>query len=487
MYTRVGSGSMTHLLGGSRTDNRQATGCRKREIMARTWLPMRYNTSVSSSVYRTHKGPFVKRPLIAIVLLLLAVLMAMPALAQDDDSGPSPVLVAQLEQLEAIVIELRGLDALRPVTRLFPSREAVIAFLAETFEAEVTDEDVFIATQFYRAFDFAGADFDLATTYLQIMGDQVAGFYNTDTGEMNVLLTGSGVLGDSLPPLEQVIYAHEFTHALQDQHFDLTLLQEIDEADAQLAALALVEGDATLLMQQFMMTSLTEAGPAALLMLLAQSMSAQASFPPDAPPILEAELSMPYLEGMEFVSALYQQGGWDAVNAAFVDPPQATAQILHPERYLQGIAPGVVEVLPGASVLGEGWELLQEATLGEFYLREYLRTQLDRRAAPRAAAGWYGDRYRLYHHAGDDARAWVLYLVWDSDQDAAAFSDAYQQFAAARMGVDGAAVGFSLCWDGADDALCLLDIIDDGRTYIAYAPTVELAAGMIVAQVDAVR
>ena len=425
--------------------------------------------------------------LLTILMLLAALVIAAPVLAQDGDDEPSPALVAELEQIEAAVSDMRGLPPLRPVTRLFPSRPAVIEFLAESFETEVTDDEVFIATQFYRAFDFAGPDFDLETTYLQIMGDQVAGFYNPDTNEMNVIPTGGGSLGDSLPPLEQVIYAHEYTHALQDQHFVLNLLDTIDEADAQLAALALVEGDATLVMQRYMTASLAESGPAALLMLLAQSLLTEAEFPADAPPILEAELTMPYLDGLDFVTALYQQGGWDAVNAAFADPPQATAQILHPERYLEGIEPGVVQVAAGEPVLGAGWELIDEATLGEFYLREYLGTQLAARDAARAAAGWYGDRYRLYHHAGDDARAWVLHLAWDSEQDAAAFSDAYQTFAAARMAEDAAASDSgALCWQGADDALCLLDFSDDARTFIAYAPSLELAAEMVAAQVDAV-
>lgn len=417
--------------------------------------------------------------------MIALLLLTGSAFAQDDGGGPSPQLVAQLEQLEATVAQLRGLEPLRAVPRLFPSRAEVIEFLAEMFEAEVTDDEVFAATQFYRAFDFVGPGFDLATMYLQIMGDQVAGFYNTSTGEMNVLLTGGGAPGDSLPPLEQVIYAHEFTHALQDQHFDLTQLDAIDEADAQLALLALIEGDATLVMQRYLL-SLAESSPAVLLLLMAQSMAMNTDFPPDAPPILEAELTMPYLDGMEFVTRLYQHGGWDAVNAAFADPPQATAQILHPQRYLDGIGPGVVEVLPVDSLLGAGWELVQEATLGEFYLREYLKTQLSRRAAERAAAGWYGDRYRLYHHAGDDTRAWVLHLMWDSEQDAEAFSDAYQTFAAARLPQrvdDGADM---ICWGGADEALCLLDFSADGRTLIAYAPTPELAAALLMAQVDAV-
>ena len=74
------------------------------------------------------------------------------------------------------------------------------------------------------------------------------GFYDPDTQEMNTLLLSGDELGDELPPIERITYAHEYTHALQDQHFGLNdyLDAIVEEPDATLAAMSLVEAPGTL-------------------------------------------------------------------------------------------------------------------------------------------------------------------------------------------------------------------------------------------------
>ena len=115
-----------------------------------------------------------------------------------------------------------------------------------------------------------------------------------------------------------------------------------------------------------------------------------------APPVLISSLSFPYSSGYRFVETLYDAGGFEAIDAAWADPPRSTEHILHPERYLAGDAPQIVTLPPLTDTLGVGWELLEDDILGEFFLREYLDQQLAAAVAERAAEGWGGDRYAVY-------------------------------------------------------------------------------------------
>lgn len=421
---------------------------------------------------------------LTMTLLILVLIVVVPISAQDTATiDISPALIEQLDNLEADVMELRGLDALSPVARFFPTRDQAVATVLRLTEEELTEDYLFEETQFYRAFDFVDDDLDLWDVYATLLADQVAGFYNSNTQEMNVLLLSGDELGDSLPPLERITYAHEYQHALQDQHFDLdTLAEGLEEPDQILAVTSIIEGDATLLMQEYMLLLLQQE-PGLALRLMGDILSLGIDVPEGTPAILEAELTMPYLQGMELVATLRNEGGWEAVNAAFANPPISTEQVLHPELYLSGEEPVAVTVADVSELLGDDWEMLFTRTLGEFYLREYLDTQLGGRAAGRAAAGWGGDRYHLYYNEATDQHAWILHVVWDTPGDSAEFFNHYQDFAASRLGTDNATFAPEdiLCWqdNATDEALCMLGTDD---VVIAYAPNWELAADMITAQ-----
>lgn len=427
---------------------------------------------------RMKQDKLVKRLILTLCLILL---VGVPVTNAQEPVAPpvSPELLDYLDDLEATVVDIRQLDTLTPVIRLFPSRQEAIDFIFALYEEEFTDDIVAESTYFYRAFGFVGDAFDLKTTILELQADQVAGFYYPETQEMNTILFTGGELGTTLPPLEQFIYSHEFTHALQDQHFGLAnYITAIEEPDQALAALALVEGDATLVAQEYM-TILIAEQPLAALQLLGFSLLGGADLPEGIPPVLENELLMPYLEGMNFVTAVRNAGGWQAVNNAYTNLPQSTEQILHPQKYLDGEAPQDVAVQAFDHVLGSGWMLVHERVLGEFYLGQHLATQLSQRAADRAAAGWGGDRYRLYYNDAADEFAWLLRIAWDSAEEMTEFSTAYADFAAAYIGSETAVDG---CWTNAETevTLCLTELAGD--TYIVFAPEAALAQEIMASQ-----
>jgi len=413
-----------------------------------------------------------------LLCLLIALVVALPLTAQDSAPPISAALLAQLEAIEAFVHNQRGLAALEPVERRFPTRDEAIAHLRALIEAELPPETNRLVSDFYIAFDLLPPGSDYRALYLSLLGQQVGGYYDTSSRTMNTLLLRGSAPGDSLPLLERIVYAHEYVHALQDQHFGIEALQAAagDDTDRGFAVLALLEGDATVVMNAYT-SALSQRSPlgVGLALLLQSAQSGGLTFPPGTPPILERELLAAYLDGAAFVSALYRAGGWDAVNAAYANLPQSSEHILHPQTYLDGDQPQAVTL--AAFDLGPDWEIIAESAFGEFYLREYLRTQLTAAAAAGAAAGWGGDRYRLYRREPDSALAWVLKIVWDTDADAAEFAAALNAFAAQRFA---GAEPVSGCWAGGADTLCFDD--SGGASLLAFGPTFDAARALLAGQ-----
>jgi hypothetical protein len=183
---------------------------------------------------------------------------------------------------------------------------------------------------------------------------QVAGFYDPESKTLDVLRSGGGA-----PPS---VVVHETTHALQDQHFDLSagaFHERAGDADGGLAARSLAEGDAVDVQDRY----LARAGLAAQLAegLGALDQLVGAGSRPGIPPYLERRLLFPYAAGQPFVAALRRRGGERLVNHAFRHPPRTSAAILTPGRYLAGDRPGVAVALPAP---GAGEQRTLRTTFG---------------------------------------------------------------------------------------------------------------------------
>ena len=293
------------------------------------------------------------------------------------------------------------------------------------FEEEVDQEEVEVDRRILVLLGLLEPDLDLFQTYTDVYSEQVVGYYSPEDKEM-VISTNT----ENLSPGDRVTYVHEYTHALQDQHFDLAAsdkrLEEAGNDDASAAFHALVEGDATLAMSAYAYASLTEDEFDQL-----SSSDGENSAFDDAPEFLQAAFLFPYVEGVEFVGQIFEHGGWDAIDAAFSDPPKSTEHILHFEKYLSGEDPLEVSlnVLDGPE--WDGWVEMDNDTLGEFVLSHMLKVFLSEDRAKEAAEGWGGDRYAYYE---DDAGRQLLVVStsWDTEADAMEFFDSYVAFMEAK-------------------------------------------------------
>ncbi len=411
------------------------------------------------------------RYLIACLLIILSVTSV-----SAQDAAPSRELPAELEEqmiaLEAWTADQRQLDLLSPITRAFPTRVETIAYLEDLYSRELPPAEAERFTLFYTALGLLPQDTDLIDIYLTLLGSQVAGFYDTETQTMNTIPLMGDSVGAELSFTEQIIYVHEFVHALQDQHFGLEALLDdeaiSDQPDRSLALVALVEGDATAVMQVYSQ-AVAQTNPMAVFSLLLEgAASGTLTLPEGVPPVLVRELTFPYEAGLTFVLRLYQEGGWDAIDAAFANPPTTSAQIIHPQLYLDGV--GALPVDLGDLGLDESWSLAWDSTLGEYYLRELLLAREVRSGtAALAASGWAGDAFRIYGDGSGDA-AWALRVTWQAAAAADEFSAALESWLDAQSPLD------DVCYQTVVEVFCITMI--EGDTLLFGAPDPALAATM---------
>ena len=329
--------------------------------------------------------------------------------------SPPPELAAQIREVESQVPPIRGLEPRQPVQVRLLERSAAARELRAIFERDTPPAEFAAQEGLLKRLGLVPAELDLKALVLELLTVQVLGFYDPKTGQMTVL-SRTGKLG----PLERVVLAHEYTHALQDQHFDLEELQrdEATEGDRALARRALVEGDATLLMSRWSARHLTpdEAGQ----LLDTTNDAEQRRVLERTPEFLRRQLSFPYAEGAIFVAQLFTRDGWKAVDRAFRDPPESTEQILHAEKYFDRERPVRVELPAAEAALGSGWRRTVIDTFGELNVSLWLDVALGVGRANRAAAGWAGDRMASYENPGGGwAIAWET--AWDSPQEAEEF------------------------------------------------------------------
>jgi len=222
----------------------------------------------------------------------------------------------------------------------------------------------------------------------------------------------------------QTLLAHAYVHALQDQHFDLEAMDDrTSTIDEELAAEALIAGDATLSTALYRHRDLASADWDALTALIMEAEHPRYSGQLEASEAWQQLKRFPNREGRAFVGELFEAGGWDAVNGTYTDPPQSTEQILHPVRYLeQRDAPTRVTVPDIGGALGEEWHEALEETLGELVVELYLNQALSEQKARRAAAGWDGDTLVVWEReTGRQVVVWRL--IWDSSADAREFEN----------------------------------------------------------------
>jgi hypothetical protein len=400
-----------------------------------------------------------RRPLLPLVALVLVAVLATTGLAvtltSDQRAAPAPTTTtptpsttgaaptttrpaaaaprtpAAVRAVQDDVTELRGLRFRRQVPVTIESPDKLAKRLLRTLDAETDEAREAREGHALAVLGVLPRGTDLPRLLRRIQAESVLGYYLPGRPPKGRLYVRSS---RGLDPYARVILAHELTHAVTDQHFDLTRSDRLAAAtgrdDEETAYSALAEGDATLVLQRYLRERLTPAEQASATL---ASASDRTPMRDAAPAVIREAMTFPYQEGLRFVFQLYQSGGWAAVNRAYRDPPTSTEQVLHPDRYLgRRDRPQQVTIPDVSARLGAGWGRGTVVGFGELDARLLLSTKLSPNAAEAAAAGWDGGRIRTFERAGRTALA--LRTVWDTPAEAAEFCTAVTRWSTARFG-----------------------------------------------------
>jgi hypothetical protein len=360
---------------------------------------------------------------------LAAVVLAQAPRAPLTQAEAEAAVTAVLPEIQSI----RGFDfeAKVPVT-VIEDRQArdyaLGRFRRMTPEAKIrADQTV------YRLLGLVPKDLDVLKALLDVLEEQAGGFYDPGTKSFYLL--------DDMPKeATALLAAHEMTHALEDQRYDIDarLVKLIDDDDASFALSAVIEGSATAAAAVYVANGIAT-GKMDPGQLGAMGETAKTERLSALPAVMRRQLLGPYVLGLTFlgrgdVERLQDGFPQDDVDAAWAHPPRSSEQILHPDKYWDPKRcdePRRVVIPNPAPRLGKGWKLAGSGVLGELTLGSLVDAATPQAAdlasgrepwTNAAASGWGGDRFELWTNG--DAAVVLLATVWDTAKDAAEFAAA---------------------------------------------------------------
>ncbi len=278
----------------------------------------------------------------------------------------------------------------------------------------------------------------------------------SDSGTLAHYSPGTGkvyVRGTKLTPALRVTLAHELTHVLQDQRFDLERLEGLGEGESSTLR-ALAEGDAGRIEDIYAAEVLTaEERMAYEAEASSSGTEATEKLEKEVPPVLTALFSAPYVFGPELVAYLDRSGGSEAIDEALADPPGEDV-LFNP--LLAGTDAAGRETLTVDPPKGS--EVIDDGEFGPTAWYVLLASRMEPSTALRAADGLAGDGYTVYR-TDEGKRVCVRgRAVGDAESDVTELRDALAAWVAqsppdtASVEVVDGSVRFESCDPGAEAA-----------------------------------
>lgn len=351
-------------------------------------------------------------------------------------------LFADVDRLTTFASEDSGFPQHSPVKRQLLGPDDIEKF-ARTRLAKDEYADRFARAELtMKKIGLLPRDFNLKEFLIKVQRKDIAAFYDDQTKTISLINT--------IPAQEQeAILAHELTHALQDQNYDLhawgrpgskdgkesdDALKQNDESSA--ARRAVVEGQATVVMMDYMLskTGRTLANTPGLIYRMEDPLvkfSIDTQMVHDAPMILRESGTFPYRDGLIFEGELLQAGGKKmAFAGAFAHPPQTTHEIIQPRAYLNHEKLPPLPFPDARAMLQDQYEVFDSGTVGELDVRALLWQFGSRTLADDLSKHWLGGAYMAFRkksaNAGTTADLKMFYVSrWNSELAAQRFTKFY--------------------------------------------------------------
>ena len=382
-----------------------------------------------------------------------------------------------------------GLKIKHEVKRQLASRDQVQKYIETRLQEDEDTQRLRRAEVVLKKLGLLPRAFDLQTFLVELMREQVAGYYDSKTKTVYLL--------DWLLPASQLpVLAHELTHALQDQNYGLekwmgkgtsekTPTEEAYGYEEIAARHAIVEGQAMAVMIDYLlaptggsvvsMPRVTEA--------IQQGMMESADSPVfnRAPMFLKRVLLFPYRYGLDFERELLTKGGKEkAFAGVFKFPPQNTRQVMEPATYLAGEKLPDLPVPDVAKLLGKDWEKYDVGSIGEFDVAVmaeiYSGADVAKKIYPQWRGGWY---YSAKRKNGGEL-ALVMVTKWADAAAADEFRNLYATAVPKRYTVEAGAPG------GGVERISAIPSVELTRWKTAAGPVELVAAADTVIAIESV-
>jgi hypothetical protein len=358
-------------------------------------------------------------------LLLAALLIAGAAGQSGVDVGQAREIFSEIDGILQELHEITGFKIKHRVPAEIITRDKVKEFLQQRMKEATSPEEIRVEELTLKKFGLVPQDFDLAKNTVDLLTEQAAAFY--DFHRKRMFITDWTPSDTREPAL-----VHELGHALADQNVNLEkfIKQGQKSDDGSMARLAVMEGQASWLMAEYLSRKLGQslATSPVLLETMAHTIESGASeFPvfESEPLYLRETLIFPYSQGMLFQNAVYERMKQKAFEEVFRRPPVSTQQILHPATYFSGLQPAR-PVLPQLAD-AHGYKRIAEGTMGELDHAILLEQYAGREESKAVSTHWRGGGYALLEHRSPE-RVVLLYAVeWDDAASAARYFKLYRQ------------------------------------------------------------
>jgi hypothetical protein len=354
-------------------------------------------------------------------------------------------LFGEVDRILKFASDDSGLPIKSEVKRKLVSRDEVVAYLQENMAEDKGAQRLQRSELVLKKFGLLPPEFDLKTFLIKLLREQVAGYYDPKTKTVNLL--------DWIDVEQQrPVLAHELTHALQDQSFDLDKWMkavdiDLNDVDGLTAAditrdessdarQAVVEGQAMLVLIDYMLapTGKTLAdSPLMVEGLKAEMLQGSADTPEfaSAPIFIKESLTFPYRYGLDFEAQLSHNGGKPAAFAqVFREPPTTTRQIMEPDTYISNEKLAPISVLNFKDDLKDKYDRFDIGAMGEFDVALLVDQYAGTEEAKKIYPGWRGGYYYSGRAEGNaNAPLAIVYVSrWASQAKAEEFAQIYTKY-----------------------------------------------------------
>lgn len=419
-----------------------------------------------------------------------------------------PQIITALVETEARVKDFRVLKPSSAPTRRFVTQQEMAQLVTSGNGDSGNAEHALDEEALYRLLGLIPADYDYLEGESEFLGSQIVGLYLHETNE--ILVVRDAVDDGALSINEEFIYAHEYTHLLQDAVLNSTdLYASLESSDQSQALRALIEGDATLASHLHIWNRQKPGLTLSADLIDDVFIFDPETVDPDVPYFLQRHFEFAYADGTAFVARLHRsglptpppsaireisRGGFPTVDHAYTQPPATTEQVIHFEKYLAHEPALNVNVPDLTGTLGQGWSLVFYDVLGEFFLRTWLEA-LSAPAPDDGAGGWNGDRYAFWRGPSGQY-VFAAAIRWDTtDPNADGLEFANElghglslnpDFTSVEGGIGNPGGVLSVTFKGPAGFLVVALSTTDGTGYVIGAPSTELAEDVMTKLADGV-